>query len=1616
MKKRFNRKSAALLRCIESLESRVLLSTNKLVFLAQPTDSVAGTTISPSIQVAVETTGGSIVTSDTSNVSIDLDSDSVEIDGTVLHGTLTVAAVKGIATFTDLSVNSNNDEDAYDLTATDGSLTAGTSADFHITSAAASKIVIDQGPQDGAAGGTNSPSTVIHLEDQFGNLIDPTNGAVTLTIATGPTGGTMGGTVTQSLNEGEADFSNLFFETAGTYTVTASCAKLTPVTSDSFVISAASPSKVIFGTAPASGTAGALPSLTAKIVDAFGNLVTTAHSNVKLAIGTGPQGATMGGTVTEAAVAGVATFADLSLHQAGSYTLTTSDTGLSGTASAAFIMSPGAATQIGFGQVPSAATAGTAIGPAITVGVLDQYGNLVTTDKSKITATIGSGPDGAKLAGTAIIGAAGGIATFSTLMLTTAGSYTLTMADGSLTGTTSSSFTVSPGAATQLAYGVAPATAVAGVKLSPSVTVKVEDKFGNVVTGNTSSVTVAIGTGPAGGVLAGTATVAASSGVATFSTLKFNTAGNYTLKASDGLLTAATSAAFAITPDVAAKLVVSALPASVVAGAAITPFSVAVTDQFGNIVTSDTSSVTVAVADDTGADGATLSGTLTAAAVAGVAKFSGLSLDLAGSGDTAYALTASDGSLDDGTSSNFNITAAAAAKLAYKKGPTDAKAGATISPNVTVYVEDKFGNVVTTDISKITLSVATGPSITPPKKISSKKPTKKVKSVSTLPALGGTVTVAAVNGLATFTDLSLPIVGAYTLSAADGKLTAAVSSSVAITPGTASQIAFATQPITAASGATLTAFTAQVEDANGNVVTTDTSKIKIAILSGPDGASGTGTSQQTAVAGVSTFGDFSFTTAGTYTLTATDGSLTAATSASFIITPGVATKVVFGQGPSAAAAGSAIAPAVTAFVEDANGNVVTTDNSKVTIAVNTGPDGALALAGTATVAASKGVATFSNLSLGTAGAYKLSITDGSLTGATSSTFVISPGAAAKLAFDTVDHPLPTSARNAGFYINPGVNVLDKFGNLVTTDTSSVTISVASGPVGATLGPIATLRASGGSVSFTQLTFNVPGNYVLKLTDGALTAATAPLAETNSFATTLTFLKGATTTVAGNKIAAMTVALVDEFGNLVVDNDKAITLAIASGTGPSGATLGGTLTVTSVKGIATFSDLTLSAVGSYKLVASSSFIKSKLSGSFAITPAAASQVAFGQGPADVTAGHTFGSNIIVGVLDKFGNLVTTDVSKITISVATPTGGVMAGTLIATAIGGVATFSDLAPSTAGAMTLKVVDGKLTADTSDSFTVAPSTAAKVVFGTAPVAAVAGVTMTAVTAKVEDTFGNVVTGDTSNVKIALASGPDGATLTGTATVAASAGVATFSDLKLNTAGPYTFTVTDGSLTAATTATAITITPAAASKVVFGQAPSDAVAGVAISPTMTAQVEDAFNNIVTTDTSKVTISINAGPNSSAITGTAIVSAVKGVATFTGISLSTAGTGYKLALADGSLTGATSSTFKVTPAAAAKLVFLQAPTAALKTVAIAPDITVQVEDKFGNVVTTDTSNVTLALGTNTTSATLGGTLAVAADTGVADFDDITIDKAGSYTIKATDGSLTLVTSASFAIT
>ena len=100
---------------------------------------------------------------------------------------------------------------------------------------------------------------------------------------------------------------------------------------------------------------------------------------------------------------------------------------------------------------------------------------------------------------------------------------------------------------------------------------------------------------------------------------------------------------------------------------------------------------------------------------------------------------------------------------------------------------------------------------------------------------------------------------------------------------------------------------------------------------------------------------------------------------------------------------------------------------------------------------------------------------------------------------------------------------------------------------------------------------------------------------------------------------------------------------------------------------------------------------------------------------------------------------------------------------------------------------------------------------------------------------------------------------------------------------------------------------------------------------------------------------------------------------------------------------------------ATQLAFVQPPSNTLVGSTIAPPVTVAVEDVNGNVIATDNSNVTVAIGPGSGSGTLNGTLTVTAVNGLAPFNNLSISAVGTYTLQATDGALAPATSPSFTI-
>lgn len=239
-----------------------------------------------------------------------------------------------------------------------------------------------------------------------------------------------------------------------------------------------------------------------------------------------------------------------------------------------------------------------------------------------------------------------------------------------------------------------------------------------------------------------------------------------------------------------------------------------------------------------------------------------------------------------------------------------------------------------------------------------------------------------------------------------------------------------------------------------------------------------------------------------------------------------------------------------------------------------------------------------------------------------------------------------------------------------------------------------------------------------------------------------------------------------------------------------------------------------------------------------------------------------------------------------------------------------------------TISADDGSGHSGTSGLFDVVPGPASKLVFGQEPTNAIAGATIApAVTVRIEDVNGNVVNDNTTTVSLAIGTNPGSGTLTGGGSVAAVNGVATFSGLSINKAGTgYTLDASSVPALTAATSTAFNITAGSASKLVFGQQPTNATAGETITPAVTIRIEDTNGNLVEDNTTTVSLAISTNPGSGTLTGGGSVTAVNGVATFSGLSINKAGTGYTLdASSAPALTAATSTAFNIAPGEGSKI-------------------------------------------------------------------------------------------------
>ena len=800
------------------------------------------------------------------------------------------------------------------------------------------------------------------------------------------------------------------------------------------------------------------------------------------------------------------------------------------------------------------------------------------------------------------------------------------------------------------------------------------------------------------------------------------------------------------------------------------------------------------------------------------------------------------------------------------------------------------------------------------------------------------------------------------------------------------------------------------------------------------------------------------TTTGSYAGTATQNAsswvmqLVAFRVASTVIGP--AAKLAFVQGPSNTVAGAVITPAVKVAVEDANGNVETSDNTtKVSLAIGTNPAGGTLSGGSAVTVAS-GIATFSGLSINTAGTgYTLTASSTpAYSAATSATFNITTGTSSdwttylggndRSGFASSESGFnPTSVPNLGLawqtsdagpshgvfsqpIVSNGLVYWGSFDGYERATTTSGNL-VWQQNLGTDTSSGCTDPSEAGVASTATVTTDVPvgtATSVLYVGGGdakmyALNAATGAVLWSYAVGPNSEYFVWSSPAVFGNSVYIGVASFgggtdsgsscPEIQGQLLQLNRVTGALQNTFDVVPNGCTGGGVWsspTVDAAAGTIYFGTGSKPPPGgctSEPLAAAVVEVNASdlsLVGSWAVPPAQQSDDSdFGATPTLFNGVIGGQSEPLVGVINKNGIFYAFERG------ALPSGPVWS-TQIAIGGGDPTTGQGDVASAAFDGTTLYVGGDATNSCSGSLNALnPSTGA---FIWQHCFTDGGYVLGGVTSA---SGGVVAVGEGNN--IAVLSAATGASLF------TYAGTGTFW-------GPPS--IADGTLYEGDMAGnlyALTVNQKPAAKLAFVQGPSNTVAGAVITPAVKVAVEDANGNVETSDnTTKVSLAIGTNPAGGTLSGGSAVTVASGIATFSGLSINTAGTGYTLtASSTPAYSAATSATFNITTVIgpAAKLGFVQGPSNTGAGAVITPAVKVAVEDANGNVETSDnTTKVSLAIGTNPAGGTLSGGSAVTVASGIATFSGLSINTAGTgYTLTASSTpAYSAATSATFNIT
>ncbi len=609
------------------------------------------------------------------------------------------------------------------------------------------------------------------------------------------------------------------------------------------------------------------------------------------------------------------------------------------------------------------------------------------------------------------------------------------------------------------------------------------------------------------------------------------------------------------------------------------------------------------------------------------------------------------------------------------------------------------------------------------------------------------------------------------------------------TAGAAQSLVWSTLPST--TGVTSTPFSQQpaLEIEDGSIppqaVTTDLSPVIISIESGPSGAltgcSGSETN------GIVTFSGCELTQAGTYTLMATDGNLTTLLSSdpTITVTGSTTPYLVFSTEPTGGQSGFALSQEPVIQV-DLGGSLDTSWSGTINLSTSGGVWPSGSPCSTVTITNGKSATTGSNpLSACTFEGglyydpvsnetlkipYTMSASGTGLISATSTTFTVTgAGTASQLVFATQPSGVSAASASTAFATQPVVDIEDAFGNVVTSSSATVTLSLNSNSYGASLSGCSS-TTSNGAVSFSGCQLNKFG------AGFTVTAASTglPSIQSSSFNVTglpyaMQFTTQPAAGASGSTLPTQPVITIyDSNGLIVTASTTPITLTAS----------GGSLTLcsnlTPYQGVVTVATCNFAGIvgTNYTLTATQGSISVTSTPISPTVAGVATKLAFTTQPVGGVAGSALTTQPIVKVEDSAGNVVLTSSASITLTTSPSTGTLSAcGNL--QAVAGVANVDDCVfGGVLGTQyTMTAASAGLSSGTSSNFSVtAPGPLEQIILSGCTTNIQWSVSCTA-TSTGEDAWANVATSYSGGFTFSQTSGAGA--VTGLGTVADVNGVA---------------------------------------------------------------------------------------------------------------------------------------------------------------------------------------------------------------------------------------------------